>query len=194
MACFAVLSELPPMNVVGFVAPDASHWQIALGARHMARMTTSTRMRSRQRKARGHCMVETRPLPGSSIVTAGTFRSEPTLVIRVTMTSYARARRILEGRRAMATLAADRGVAADQREPRQIMINRGAFSPRSLIVALLATLTQLPLVRISGLVTSDTGHRRLVAVDISYVTLGTGRLRVSALQWKSGRFPMIKAD
>jgi hypothetical protein len=120
----------------------------------MAAFAAQLLMRSSKRIFGLSSMVEAPPAPSIWIVTSYATRidAETPLMMRVLMTFFASHWRILIGESPMAFFARHGGVQPNQRKMRQIVIE-GNFPPVLFAVALLATPTQLFLMRVLLLVT-----------------------------------------
>lgn len=133
----------------------------------MAGVTIEIAVRSSQRVFRLRVVVKAPLLPASGIVTEPTIWTQATFVVPVAVAAGAIQRRTLEVRRSMAPFTLNDGVPADQREPREVMIERGRSTPGDLRVALLAPGTELSFMPIVLPVTGDAGRRQLVAEEIA---------------------------
>ena len=80
----------------------------------------------------------------------------------------------------MAFLAGHDGMAPDQREARDVMVEGDLLTPTGLGVALLAPAAELSFVRIVLLVAGHTGRRHLVAIEISRMACVTFDLHMPA--------------
>jgi hypothetical protein len=112
----------------------------------------------------------------------------------VAMAGGAILRRAFELQRAMAVLARYDGVAPDQWELRNIVVERGYAAPTDLTVTLLAAGAKLALVAIVLLVAGYAGRRQLVAIEIASVAGITFDLGVSSSEWKFRRLVVIEAN
>ena len=106
-------------------------------------------------------MIEDPEVKTVWIVALGTGPAEPALVVWVLVATLAGARRILEGVRPVAFLARYGGVEADQREPRQIVVEFDFLAPARLGMTALASFAELALVRIALFVARDARCRKL---------------------------------
>jgi hypothetical protein len=98
--------------------------------------------------ARLGIVVETPTDPAIWVVAERTIGGEAAFVMLILVTTGAGARCLLEGGRAMAFLAGHNGVAPDQREACDIVIEGHLPAPAGLFVALLAAGAQLLLMRV----------------------------------------------
>ena len=101
---------------------------------------------------------------------------------------------VLEVQRAMALLARHDGVAPDEREPRDVMVERGYASPTVLPVTLFATIAEPPRVPIILPVTRYARRCQLVAVEVAGMTGVAPDLRVCGSQRKFRRLVMIETN
>jgi len=195
MALLASLAERAVVRVVLGVAAVAVRC-LRDAVRHLrlvAGMAVEPGVRAGQRELRLPVVIETPDRPAVGIVTCVAIGSEASLVQGVLMAAGAGARRVLEGFRAMALIAADLRVTADQWKSRQIVVECDRLAPARLFMALLATGAELALV---GLILLVTGHAlggQLVAVEITFMTGVALDLRVLAPQRKLGQLVVIEA-
>ena len=110
----------------------------------------------------------------------------------ILVAARARARRVLERRRAVAFLAGYRRVEADEGKPREIVIEGDLLAPAGLVVTLIAARAELTLVRIVLLVTADASGRQLVAIEIALVARVALDLGVAAEKRELGRLGMVE--
>ena|SRR5215475_8318538 len=94
----------------------------------------------------------------------------------------------------MAFLAGHDGMATDQWEARDVVVEGNLLAPTGLGVALLASTAQLPFVRIVLLVAGHTGRRHLVAIEISRMACVTFDLHMPATQRKLGCLVVVKVN
>jgi hypothetical protein len=111
-------------------------------------------------------MIEAPARPSVRRMAEGAICSQAPLVMGIAVAAQATSRRVLERRAFMALLAWHDCMPTQKWEMRKIVIERHLLSPRCLIMALLAVLAQLPLMRIVFLMTADAGCRELVAIKI----------------------------
>ena len=80
----------------------------------------------------------------------------------------------------MALLARDDRMLSKKREAGQIVIERDLQAPGTLVMALLAVGPELPFMGVVLLMTGDTRHCELIAVEIAFVAAVAGDARVLA--------------
>jgi len=112
----------------------------------------------------------------------------------VRVTGRASQRRAFEQRSAMAFLAGNDGVAPDQGESRDVMIEGRCSAPAGLAVTLLTAASELAFVRVILSVTGHAGRRQLIAIEIARVAAIALDLRMRGSQWKLRRLVMVEAD
>lgn len=113
----------------------------------MAGLACDLLMLADERKARLFRMIESPQRPAVRVVTARASPSEPPLV-EILVTALASGRRVLVSLRAVALLARDRFVQADQGKTSELVVKGEILPPPGVVVALLAALPELPLVRV----------------------------------------------
>ena len=158
----------------------------------MAGVTFQPIVRSRERKSRLFVVIEAPARPSIRIVAVCAVRAEAAGMKHILVASRTIAWRVLEGRGAVAFLAGDGGVQADERKASEIVIERDFLAPTHLVVALAATIAELPLVRVVFLMAARACHRQFGLVDIAFVAGITLDRRVLALERKFRRFGMIE--
>jgi hypothetical protein len=182
------------MDVVLTVASNAGGLQrnLRCGFHRVAGMAFETPMRSIQDVPGLFIVIEAPADPTIWIVTQRAIARKATFMMPVPMAVHAGARCILERRRAMTFLAWHDGMAPDQRESRDIVIECDLSPPAGFFVALLAATAELGLVRIVLLVTRDAVGREFVTIKIAGVTGVAFDLRVFAPQRKLGHFIVVE--
>ena len=118
----------------------------------MTGMTRRSLVRACQGKLRALVMVEAPKRKTIRIMAARAGRSNPALVVFILVTTFAVTRCILVGRRAMAFLARNGGVKANQWKARKIVVEVYLFPPTGFSVAALAFVAELTFVRVLLLV------------------------------------------
>lgn len=93
----------------------------------------------------------------------------------------------------MTLLARHDGMASEQREARDVVIEGYFLTPAGFLVALLAAVSELGFVRIVLFVTGHAGRRELVAIEIAGVAGVAFDLRVLASQRKLGHSVVVEA-
>lgn len=121
-----------------------------------------------------------------------TFIAEAPLVQGIDMTGRTSAWGVLEVLRAMTRFASGGCVQADEREPRQVVVERHPLPPAILAMACLTPLPEATLVRIALAVTSSTIARQLDLVLVRAVATRAGRLGMLAPQGKAGVAGMVE--
>jgi hypothetical protein len=110
-------------------------------------------------------VIEAPPRPAVRVVAKRTVGPQAPFMMLVLMAARASARDTLEQHRTMALFARDHCVAADQRKSGEIVVERDLLTPAGLAMALLATVAELPSVRIVFPVAGHTVCRELVAIE-----------------------------
>ena len=151
-------------------------------------------MRPRQRITRLRVVIKTPPRPTIGIVAERTIGAEAPLMVLVAVAGGATQRRALERLRAMALLARHDGVAPDQRESRNVVIEGRDAAPIVLAVTSVATIAKLTVVSIVLTVTGYAGRRQLVAIEIAGMAGVALYLRMGASEWKFRRFIMVEVN
>lgn len=113
----------------------------------MAGLACDLLMLPYERKARLLRMIESPQGPAVRVVAARASPSEPPLV-EILVTAFASGGRVLVSLGAVALLARDRFVQADQGKPGELVVERKILPPARVVVAPLTALPQLPLVRV----------------------------------------------
>ncbi len=160
MAFFAGLAEGSAMGVVATVTAVACRRRRHLvrdGLGAVAGVAIQVLMGSRQREIGLLVVVEAPEHPAIRVMAAVALRAELAGVMLVFVAGNACRWRIAECLGAMAFLARHRGMQADQRKARHVMIERDLLAPLHFVVAGLAPGTELPFVRIIRLVAGDAG-------------------------------------
>jgi hypothetical protein len=160
----------------------------------VAGLAIETAMRSGQGVSRLHIVIEAPHPPAIGIVAERTIRAQAPLMMLVAMAGGAILRRAFELQRAVAALARYDGVASDQWELRDIVVERGYAAPSDFTVTLLAAGAKLALVAIILLVTRYTGRRQLVAIEIAGVACIAFDFGVGASEWKFRRLVVIEVS
>lgn len=149
----------------------------------MACQTVEAFMLAVQFEMRAGVVIELPGLPTVGVVARRAVLAEPVLVdIVLAMTGRALQRRIFVGRVGMTVLAGGRGMRAEQREARQVMLEFHLLAPAAFVVAGLAIAPFLAVMDIVGLVAGNTGGLDLLRTHRSGVAGLTGRLDVQAAQ------------
>ena len=132
MAAPAVVSEVAVVDVVGPMTIAAALSKLGLPGERppVAALAGHAAVRTRERKAGVGVVIELPAQPVDGIVAARTIGCEPAFVgIIVRMAVDAGSRRILEDPRLMAVVALGLGVPAEQRETRQVVIEKDVLDP-----------------------------------------------------------------
>ena len=171
MTFLARPSELPLMLVVTAVASVTSRRRcgpldILVP---MAGMTMQAGMGAGQGEFRLFVVIESPAGPAVRIVTCGAIRTEAAFMVLVLVASRAGPGHILERGRAMAILAGDHRMQANQRKAGQIVVEGDLLPPACFIVALLALCAELSGMRIIFLVAGHASRAQLVTVDLACV-------------------------
>lgn len=145
-----------------------------------------------QGKARLPVMVKSPACPSIRVVALGAIRAEATGVVLVLVTDRAISRYVLESGRAVAFLARQRGVEANQGKPREVVIERDLLAPTALVVAPGTARAKLSFVRIILLVATDARSRQFVAIEFALMTRVALDLGMTAEQWELCRFGMVE--
>lgn len=95
----------------------------------MAGVAIEIAVSASQRVFRLRIVVKAPLFPADGIVTEPTIWAQTTFVVPVAVATSAIQRRTPEIRRSMATFACNDSVPPDQREPREVMIERGRSTP-----------------------------------------------------------------
>ena len=151
-------------------------------------------MRPGQGVSRLHIVIEAPHPPAVGIVAERAIRAQAPLMMLVAMAGGAILRRAFELQRAVAAFARYDGVASNQRELRDIVVERGYAAPSDFTVTLLAAGAKLALVAIILLVTRYTGRRQLVAIEIAGVACIAFDFGVGASEWKFRRLVVIEVS
>ena len=136
----------------------------------MTRLTNELFMSSRQRIFGLTPMVEPPSSPTVWIVTICATHPELCLM-KILVTLFASCRLALVSRRTMTLFAGHRSMQTDQGKAGDLVVERNALSPIDIIMATLATLTQLSLMRILLLVARVAGNRQLLSIKIARVAI-----------------------
>lgn len=182
------------MDVVAAVAANASTRKRDLGGRldRVAGVAIEPFMGSIQDVAGLGVMVETPADPAVRVVAQRAIAGQAALVMLILVAARAGPRRLLEGGRAVAFLARHNGVAPDEREACDIVIEGHLPAPAGLFVALLAAGAQLRLMRVILLVAGDAGCCELVAIKVAGVTGIAFDLGVLSAQRELGHAVVIE--
>jgi len=111
----------------------------------------------------------------------------------VPMAADAIARRVLERRRHMTLFAGHRRMQAEQRKPRQAVVEDNAVAPTRGSVAAFALLAFLAMVDVVDLMTADALHRQFFLRDVATVAGAADQLAVLTFQRKLGAACVVKA-
>lgn len=130
MTTLALASKASVVNVVDLVTTDTGgadaylRWHRAL----MARLALQSPMTAVEDERRSPVVIEIPRLPGARVVAVFAARSEsqPVFVV-LAMAANARGLRVLEGCAEVAFLTFDLGVRAEQRKPREPVIEQRLF-------------------------------------------------------------------
>jgi len=184
------------MRIVLAVARVAILRQHDLGdvAGHVAGLAIKPAVGACQRVARLCVVIKAPPRPAIRVVAERAIRPQAAFMMLVPVTGGAIQRGTLERQRAMAFLARHDGMAPNERESGDVVIEGLYATPTRLAVALLAAAAELALVRIILPVTGYTGRPQLVAVEIASVAGIALHLRMRCPQRKFRRLVMIEAN
>jgi hypothetical protein len=136
----------------------------------VARLTNERLVSSRQRIFGLTPMVEPPSSPTVRIVTVCAPDPEFCLM-KILVTLLTSHRFVFVSRRTMTLFAWHRSMQTDQREARDLVVKRNALPPIDIIMATLATLTQLSFMRIPLLMAGVAGSRQLLPIKIASVTV-----------------------
>jgi hypothetical protein len=139
-------------------------------------------------------MVKAPPRPAIWIVAKRAVGPETAFMTSIPVAGCAAQQCVLEAQRTMALFARHDGVAPDEWESRDVMIERGYASPIVLPVTLFATIAEPPAVPIILPVTGYARRCQLVAVEIAGMTSVAPDLRVCGSQRKVCRLVMIETN
>ena len=159
----------------------------------MAGLTIEIAMGSGERVPRLRIVIVAPTLPAIRVVAEPTVRPQAAFMMLVAVAGVAIQRRALELQRTMTFLAGNDGMAADQRKPRDVMIEGRRFSPAGLSVTLVAAVSELALVLVVLLVTGQAGRCELVAIEIPGMTEIAFDLRMRVSQ-RVFRLAMIEMN
>jgi hypothetical protein len=151
-------------------------------------------VRPGQRIARLRIVIKAPPRPTIWIVAECAIRSQTTLMMLVGVAGRAIQWRALKRQRAMAFFARYDGVASDQRESRNVVVEGGYTAPTRLVVTSLAAGTQLALVAIILPVTGYTGGGQFIAIEIAGVASIAFDFCMRGSQRKFRRLVMIEEN
>jgi hypothetical protein len=184
------------MCIVLAVARIAVRGQSDLGdvLGHVAGLAIETAVRPRQGVSRLRIVIKAPHLPAIRIVAERAIRAQTPLVMLVAMAGGAILRCAFKPQRAMATLARCDGVASNQRELRDVVVERGYAAPTDLTVTLLAAAAKLALVAIILMVARYTSRRQLVAIKIAGVACIAFDFGVGGSQRKFRCLVMIEVN
>jgi len=139
-------------------------------------------------------VIKTPAHPAIRVVAQRTIARQAAFMVLILVAARACARGLLEGGGAVAFLAGDDGVTADERESRDVVIEGHLPAPAGFLVALLAAGAELGFVGVILLVAGDAGRRELVAIEIAGVTGIAFDLRVFPSQRELGHSVVIEFD
>jgi len=139
-------------------------------------------------------VVETPARPAVGVVAGRAIGAQAPGVMDVLVAAGAGAGGILEGGGAMAGLAGDGGVQADQGKACQIMVKGHRLAPARLLVTALAGSPQLALVGIILAVAGGAIGGQPHAPGIAGMAAFTGELGMAAAQGKPRRLVVVEAD
>ena len=150
MALFTILTKTATMRIVIAVASKAGcrcchFYGVAL---RMAGVTLQSYVFAGELELGFAVVIETPERPAVRVVAALALCPYPAFVMRILMAGGTQLRRIVVGRRAVAFLTRYRGVQADQRKLCHVVIKDHFFPPAFLVVAGLATVAELALMRV----------------------------------------------
>jgi len=195
MAPLAGAPKCAVMGIIPAVAGVAVFCQDDLGhiPGGVAGDAQQVAMRASQGILRLPIVIEAPPRPTIGVVARRTIASQASLVMLVSVTLDASQRRIFELLRAMTLLAWRDGVAADQREAGDIVIECDLLAPASFSMALFTAGAELPFVRVVLSVARFAAGCQLVTVKIARVASVALHFRMLPAQRILGRLVVIEA-
>src|SRR5262245_15462584 len=139
-------------------------------------------------------VIETPARPPVGVVAGGAVGAQTSGVVHIFVAAGAGAGGILEGGGAMAGLAGDGRVQANEGKAGQVMVEGHRLAPAGLLVAALAGGPELALVGIILAVAGGAVGGQPVAPGVAGVAAFTGELGMAAAQGKPRRLVVVEAD
>lgn len=147
-----------------------------------------------QREPRLGCVIEAPTGPAVRIVALGAGGAEPSLMVSVLVAGGTGLRCVLELGGAMALLAGDGLVQADEGKARDVMIEHDLLAPASVLVAFLAGRSELSLMRVVLLVAGSARRCEFVAIEVAGMTGTAFGGRVLAVEREFGGLVMVERN